>query len=76
MNIDKVCKQIVQKLNEDPELVKQIVMHQFQFVVDVMKDPDDTRDVLLNKLFRFKLKNRFKDNKNKPLSPYEEDNKH
>ena len=45
MNIDKVCKQIGQKLNEDPELVKQIVMHQFQFVVDVMKDPDDTRDV-------------------------------
>ena len=76
MNIYKVCKQIGQKLNEDPELVKQIVMHQFQFVVDVMKDPDDTRDVLLNKLFRFKLKNRFKDNKNKPLSPYEEDNKH
>lgn len=76
MNIDKVCKQIGRQLNEDPELVKQIVMHQFQFVVDVMKDPDDTRDVLLNKLFRFKLKNRFKDNKNKLLSPYEEDNKH
>ena len=28
-----------------------------------MKDQDDTRDVLINKLFRFKLKNRFKDNK-------------
>ena len=41
-----------------------------------MKDQDDTRDVLINKLFRFKLKNRFKDNKNKPLSPYEKDNKH
>ncbi len=40
-----------------------------------MKDQDDTRDVLINKLFRFKLKNRFKDNKNKPLSPYEKDNK-
>ena len=76
MNIDKVCKQIGQKLNEDQELVKQIVMHQFQFVVDVMKDPDDTRDVLLNKLFRFNLNNRFKDNKNKPLRPDEEDNKH
>lgn len=76
MNIDKVCRQIGRQLNEDPELVKQIVMHQFQFIVDVMKDPYDTRDVLLNKLFRFKLKNRFKDNKNKPLSPYEEDNKH
>ena len=69
MNIDKVCKQIGRTLNDDPELVKQIVMHQFQFV-------DDTRDVLINKLFRFKLKNRFKENKNKPLSPYEKDNKH
>ena len=76
MNIDKVCRQIGQQLNEDPEFVKQIVMHQFQFVVDVMKDQDDTRDVLINKLFRFKLKSRFKDNKNKPLSPYEKDNKH
>jgi hypothetical protein len=41
-------------------------------VVDVMKDQDDTRDVLINKLFRFKLKNRFKDNKNKPLTTYVE----
>ena len=41
-----------------------------------MKDQDDTRDVLIKKLFRFKLKNRFKDNKNQPLSPYEKDNKH
>lgn len=41
-----------------------------------MKDQDDTRDVLINKLFRFKLKNRFKDNKNKPLRPYEKGNKH
>lgn len=63
MNIDKVCKQIAKDLNEDPNVVKQIVMHQFQFVVDVMKDEDDTRDVLINKLFRFKLKKRFKDNK-------------
>ena len=41
-----------------------------------MKDQDDTRDVLINKLFRLKLKNRFQDNKNKPLSPYEKENKH
>ena len=68
MNIDKVCRQIGRTLNEDPEIVKQIVMHQFQFVVDVMKDQDDTRDVLINKLF--------KDDKNKPLRPYEKDNKH
>jgi len=74
MNIDKVCKEIGRKLNEDQELVKQIVMHQFKFVVDVMKDHDDTRDVLINKLFRFKLKGRFKEDKTRNYSPYEKDN--
>lgn len=73
MNIDKVCRQIAKDLNEDPNVVKQIVMHQFQFVVDVMKDKDDTRDVLINKLFRFNLKKRFKDNKQSNYSPYEKD---
>lgn len=71
MNIDKVCRQIAKDLNEDPNVVKQIIMHQFQFVIDVMKDEDDTRDVLINKLFRFKLKKRFKDNKQSNYSPYE-----
>lgn len=73
MNIDKVCRQIAKDLNEDPNVIKQIIMHQFQFVVDVMKDKDDTRDVLINKLFRFKLKKRFKDNKQSNYSPYEKD---
>ena len=73
MNIDKVCRQIAKDLNEDSNVVKQIIMHQFQFVVDVMKDEDDTRDVLINKLFRFKLKKRFKDNKQSNYSPYEKD---
>ena len=39
-----------------------------------MKDPDDTRDVLINKLFRFKLKKRFKEDKTRNYSPYEKDN--
>lgn len=73
MNIDKVCRQIAKDLNEDHNVVKQIIMHQFQFVVDVMKDENDTRDVLINKLFRFKLKKRFKDNKQSNYSPYEKD---
>ena len=73
MNIDKVCRQIAKDLNEDSNVVKQIIMHQFQFVIDVMKDEDDTRDVLINKLFRFKLKKRFKDNKQSNYSPYEKD---
>ena len=41
-----------------------------------MKDQDDTMYGLIITLLRFNHKNRFKDNKNKPLSPYEKDNKH
>lgn len=71
MNIDKVCRQIAKDLNEDPDLVKSIVMHQFYFTTQVMKDEDDTRDILINKLFRFKLKSRFKENKQSNYSPHE-----
>ena len=39
-----------------------------------MKDKDDAKDILINKLARFKLKNRFKENKEKDYSPYEKDN--
>jgi hypothetical protein len=34
-----------------------------------MKDPEDYREILFNKLFKFKLKSRFKDNKTKNYSP-------
>ncbi len=74
MNIDKVCRQIGKELNEDPELVKKIVMHEFYFTTQVMKDEDDTTDILFNKLFRFKLKKRFKDNKQANYSPHVKDN--
>lgn len=38
-----------------------------------MKDNDDTKDILINKLVRFKLKDRFKENKERNYSPYEKD---
>ena len=34
-----------------------------------MKDPQDCHDILFRRLFRFKLKNRFKENKTKDYSP-------
>nr|DAQ78742.1 MAG TPA: hypothetical protein [Caudoviricetes sp.] len=40
-----------------------------------MKDEDDARDILLNKLFRFKLKKRFQENKQSNYSPYDKDSK-
>lgn len=76
MDIDKVCKRIAKEINTPPELVKEIVMHQFKFVVNVMTDEDDVTDVLINKLFRFSLKKRFKEDKQRNYSPYEKDSKH
>ena len=38
-----------------------------------MKDGDDTKDILINKLFRFKLKDRFKKNKERDYRKNEKD---
>lgn len=34
-----------------------------------MKDPNNTYDILFNKLFKFKLKSRFKNDKTRDYSP-------
>lgn len=64
MNLDDVCRKISKDLNLNFDIVRDIVMYQFRYTVSIMKDPEDTRDILFNKLFKFKLKNRFKENKN------------
>ena len=64
MNLDDVCRQISKDLNLDFDIVIELVMYQFRYTVNIMKDPEDTRDILFNKLFKFKLKSRFKENKN------------
>lgn len=38
-------------------------MFQFKDIVDKMKDLDFNYDILLNELFKFKLKHRYKNNK-------------
>ena len=48
MEIDKACKQIAKDLNLDYVLVRKIVYYQFKFIVDIMKDDQDTHDILLN----------------------------
>ena len=61
--IDKACKQLAKDLNEDVDTVHNIVMFQFRQKKEKMKDLDNTEDILLNKLFKFKLKTRYKNNK-------------
>lgn len=62
-DFEQLVKQTSKDLNEDRELVKQICNYQFKFIKDIMKDETDTHDILINKLFKFKLKTRYKNNK-------------
>lgn len=38
-------------------------MHEFRSIYKSMKDLNDVRDILINGLFKFKLKTRYKENK-------------
>ena len=59
-DLEQICKQVSKDLNENYDLVKTICQYQFQFIRNVMQDPNDTHNILLEKLFKFKLKPRFK----------------
>ena len=72
-DVDVICRQISKTLNEDFSFVKNVVTSQFLFITNVMKDDNDTKDILINKLVRFKLKDRFKKDKERNYSPYEKD---
>lgn len=61
--IDRICKRVAKELNEDVDTVHQIVKFQFEQIVQKMKDVDFTDDILINNLFKFKLKTRYKNNK-------------
>lgn len=69
MDLNKTCKQVAKELDESYEDVYKTVMFQYYFITQVMKDETDTHDILINKLFKFKLKPRFKENKQSNYSP-------
>lgn len=62
-NFNKLCKITAKQLQEDRDLVYKISMFQFKQISESIKNIDDTRDILINKLFKFKLKTRYKNNK-------------
>ena len=63
MTLNDICKKVSKDLNEDLDLVTEIGKFQFKFITDVMKDDTDIHDILINKLIKFKLQKRYKDNK-------------
>lgn len=68
VTIEKICRKIAKELGEDYDTVYKIAMFQFYFTTQVMKDEEDTHDILFHKLFKFKLKSRYKENKQKEYS--------
>ena len=67
ISLDDVIKQVSKNLNLDRDLVATVCKHPFQQTVEIMKS-DDTSDILFNELFRFKLKKRYKENKQRKYS--------
>lgn len=64
ITLDDVIKQVSKNLDIDKEIVNTVCKHVFQQTVDIMKS-DDTSDILFNEMFKFKLKRRFKEDKNR-----------
>lgn len=65
IDIEKVIKEVSKRTGEDVDTVAMICKHVFNQLVKIMKDDEDTRDILLNHFMKFKLKRRYKENKSK-----------
>lgn len=67
ITLEDVIKQVSKNLDIDRDIVNTVCKHVFQQTVDIMKS-DDTSDILFNEMFKFKLKRRFKEDKNRQYS--------
>lgn len=68
IDLDQVIKQVAKRLDVDKDIVNTVCKHAFKETVEIMKSEDDCRDILFNQLFKFKLKRRYKENKNQKYS--------
>lgn len=66
-NIDDVIKEVAKNLNLDRDVVNAVCKHVFQETVNTMKS-EDTSNILFNELFKFKLKRRYKEDKQRQYS--------
>lgn len=60
ITIDQIIKEISNRTEIDQEIVDSVCKHVFKFTADKMKDKENYHDILFNGLFKFKLKNKFK----------------
>ena len=68
VTINEIIKEVANNTGIDKDLVDIICKHPFLCTVDIMKDEQNIDDILFNKLFKFKLKRRYKENKNQTYS--------
>ena len=68
IEIEEVIKEVSKRTKIDEEAVSIVCKHPFKYTVDVMKDETDYHEILFNKLFKFKLKNKFKIDKTLPYN--------
>lgn len=64
IDIDDVIIEISNRTGIERETVNKVCRYTFLYTIDKMKDLDDTKDILFNSMFKFKLKRRYKENKN------------
>ena len=67
ITLDDVIKQVSKNLDIDRETVNTVCKHVFEQTIEIMKS-DDTSDILFNEAFKFKLKRRYKEDKQRQYS--------
>lgn len=60
IDVNSLSNQISKELNIDKNIVNDVIHQVFDCTAAIMKDSNDQRDILFAKLFKFKLKPRFK----------------
>lgn len=68
IEIDQVIKEVSKQTGIEQEIVSAVCKHIFAETVNIMKDDDNTLDILFNNLFKFKLKRRYKEQKQQKYS--------
>lgn len=68
IDIEQVIKEVSIKTGVDRDIVFAICKHPFVQTIELMKDDTNVQDILFNRLFKFKLKRRYKENKSKPYT--------